>query len=421
MFISLLVIVTTTLLACDKTHQLPTTPVFTSRVLTQSTPFVSPKGEYVTRQEHYHTFRIPGMTVTQNGTILAFAEGRRGFGNDPRRDRAAPIDLVMRKSIDNGQTWQPMVVLESGFHSAGNLFDFADPTPVYDQITGVVFLFYGQWPDVGPTTPIHGQSTDAKAGNQVVWVRSSSDNGETWSNRRQIIYPDEPHETSDGLYWRHAEPGPGSGIQLQWQNLNEQLNGRLVVPAKRSGSITPDGESNVTQLPFVYYSDDHGKNWRIGNVTPGPEADEDEVVELKDGRILLDARQNKGSFRRRHLSSDGGITWGPDRSDSISITPVDTSLIRYDDNRILFSGPRGENGLNRNSITIWTSYDEGETFRDPIKLNDGFAAYSVMQRLADGSLGILVETSSDTDEGSDLKDDSYGAITFYRLDMSEAE
>ena len=145
------------------------------------------------------------------------------------------------------------------------------------------------------------------------------------------------------------------------------------------------------------------------------------MVELKDGRILLDARQNKGSFRRRHLSHDGGITWGPDRSDSISITPVDTSLIRYDDNRILFSGPRGENGLNRNSITIWTSYDEGETFRDPIKLNDGFAAYSVMQRLADGSLGILVETSSDTDEGSDLKDDSYGAITFYRLDMSEAE
>ena len=66
MFISLLVIVTTTLLACDKTHQLPTTPAFTSRVLAQSTPFVSPKGEYVTRQEHYHTFRIPGMTVTQN-------------------------------------------------------------------------------------------------------------------------------------------------------------------------------------------------------------------------------------------------------------------------------------------------------------------------------------------------------------------
>jgi hypothetical protein len=415
MLIIILAIITTTLLACSEPQV--STPV--GDVLTQSIPFISPKGEYVTRQEHYHAFRIPGMVVTQNGTILAFAEGRRGFGNDPRRDREAPIDLVMRRSIDNGYTWQSMVVIESGFHSSGSLFDFADPTPVLDQITGTVFLLYGQWPDIGPTTPVHGQSTDAEVGNQVVWVRSSSDNGETWSNRRQVVYPDEPQETSDGLYWRQAEPGPGNGIQLQWQNSNGQLNGRLVVPAKRSGSITPDGESNVK--PFVYYSDDHGKNWKTGNVTPGPEADEDEVVELKDGRILLDARQKKGSFRRRHLSSDGGITWGPNRSDSTPITPVDASLIRYDDNRILFSGPRGRNGLNRNNITIWTSYDEGETFRNPIKLNDGFAAYSVMQRLVDGSLGILVETSTDTGAELDLLNSLYGAITFYRLNMSGSE
>ena len=71
-------------------------------------------------------------------------------------------------------------------------------------------------------------------------------------------------------------------------------------------------------------------------------------------------------------------------------------------------------GLNRNNITVWSSYDEGKTFRDPVRFNQGFAAYSVMQRLSDGTIGMLVETSKDGNEG-------YGEITFYRFDMAESE
>ncbi len=390
----------------------------TAEVLSKTIPFVSPKGAYVTEANRYHTFRIPGMVVAQDGAILAFAEARRGRGSDPRRDRNAPIDLVMRRSSDNGRTWQPMVVIDSGFRPSGDLVDFGDPTPVLDATTGTVFLFYGQWPDIGPIYPAPGQSPDPADGNHVVWVRWSTDHGKTWSERRQIVYPDEPDETSDGLYWRHAEPGPGSGIQLQRQE-RKSLVGRLIVPAKRAGSTTPEGP--VTVEPFVYYSDDHGKTWQVGNVTPGPDANESEVVELADGRVLLDARQNSGTFRRRHLSSDGGVTWGADRPDNIPLTPVDCSLARYsarragaDRDRILFAGPRGEDGLNRNRITVWTSYDEGRTFVNPVGFNRGFAAYSVVQVLADGTIGLLVETAGPEGE-------SYGAITFYRFDLGELE
>ena len=384
-----------------------------------SVPFVAPKGSYVTQQDRYHTFRIPGMIVSPDGSILLFAEGRRGEGSDPRRDENAPIDLLMRRSTDNGRTWEPMVVIDSGYRPDGGMVDFADPTPVLDATTGTVFLFYGQWPDIAPITVAYGQSSDPDDGNHVVWVRSSSDNGKTWSDRRQIVYPDEPHETSDGLYWRQAEPGPGNGIQLRWQDESGAPNGRLIVPAKRSGSKTPNGE--VTVEPFVYYSDDHGKTWRAGNVTPGPDANEDEVVELTDGSVLLDARQNSGDFRRRHLSTDGGVTWGADRPDDIPITAVDGSLSRYsavrsmhDRDRLLFSGPRGESGLNRNNITVWTSYDEGKTFTNPVQFNTGFAAYSVLQRLPDGTIGMVVETAQD--EGV-----RYGEITFYRFDIAELE
>jgi sialidase-1 len=290
---------------------------------------------------------------------------------------------------------------------------------VLDAETGTVFLFYGQWPDVAPRTVAYGQSADPKDGNQTVWVRSSTDNGQTWSDRKQVIYPDEPHETSDGLYWRQAEPGPGNGIQLQWQDHDRSRNGRLIIPAKRSGSSTADGPVSVE--PFVYYSDDHGKSWQVGKVTPGPDGNEDEVVELVDGRVLLDARQDSGNFRRRHVSTDGGVTWSSDSPDNIAITPVDGSLARYsakraghDRDRILFSGPRGRNGLNRNNITVWTSYDEGKMFTNPVQFNNGFAAYSVIQRLADGTIGMVVETA----KGTAVR---YGEITFYRFDLAELE
>ena len=396
------------------------TAVLSARADVNSTsrPFVSPKGDYVTQQDRYHTFRIPGMVVARDGSILVFAEGRRGDGSDPRRDRDAPIDVVMRRSTDNGRTWEPIAVIDSGFRPNGDLVDFGDPTPVLDAITGTVFLFYGQVPDLAPTFMAHGQSTDPRDGNHIVWIRSSTDNGRTWSDRRQMVYPDEPDETSDRLYWRQAEPGPGNGIQLQWQDPASR-NGRLIMPAKRAGSDTPDGA--VTVEPFVYYSDDHGKTWQLGNVTPGPDANESEVVELTDGRVLLDGRQSSGVFRRRHISTDGGLTWEPDHPFDTPLTTVDGSLSRYSAehegrgrDRILFSAPRGEGGLNRNNITVWTSFDEGETFVSPVQFNRGFAAYSVVQRLADGTVGLLVETASD-------EADRYGAITFYRFSISELE
>lgn len=389
-----------------------------AEVISVNKPFVSPQGEYVTEAERYHTFRIPAMVVAADGSILAFAEGRRGDGSDPRRDKKAPIDIVMRRSTDLGRTWGPLMTIDTGFRPDGNLVDFGDPTPVLDAASGTVFLFYGQWPDVGARHPAPGQNAASQDGNHVVWVRSSADHGKSWSKRKQVVYPDTPAETTDNLYWRQAEPGPGNGIQLSWQD-DHKRNGRLLIPAKRAGSKAPD--SAVTVEPFVYYSDDHGKTWQVGQVTPGPDANESEVVELTDGRVLLDARQNSGKYRRRHFSTDGGVTWRPVHPSQIPLTPVDGSLNRYyaisaghKRNRILFSAAAGKNGLNRNNIAVWTSYDEGKTFVNPVQFHRGFSAYSVVQRLADGTIGLLVETENS-------KGNRYGAITFYRFDLGELE
>ncbi len=401
--------------------------VVDQKVIVRSAAFVSPKGAFVSDPGSYHTFRIPSLVVAPNGDLLAFAEGRRGTGSDPRTQANAPIDLVMKRSSDQGATWGNLVVIDPGFQGPPTnwLVDFADPTVVTDETTtpATMHLLYGQWPDSGAINSVPGNDPNPALDNHTVWVRSSTDSGATWSARTQILKPVGPGDSPDGLYWRTGEPGPGNGIQLRWQEgANSALQGRMVIPAKRSGSTTVGG--SVTTEPFSYYSDDHGATWQVGNPTAGPDANEDEVVELTNGNVLLDARQNSGSFRRRHLSTDGGVNWGPDLGDDVPITAVDTSLDRYsarreggERDRILFSGSLGTpagSGSGRNNIGVWTSYDEGRSFINPVQLDEGYAAYSVVRRLPNGDIGVLVET--DTDSGA-----SYGKIEYFGFGLGVLE
>lgn len=55
---------------------------------------------FVAGQEGYHTFRIPALAVSGQGVLLAFAEGRKHGRGD-----AGEIDLLLKRSLDNGVTW----------------------------------------------------------------------------------------------------------------------------------------------------------------------------------------------------------------------------------------------------------------------------------------------------------------------------
>lgn len=77
----------------------------------------------------YDNFRIPSMIVTQNKTVLIFCEGRSGGD-------ASNIDLLVRRSGDNGKTWSEQTfVWDDGPNTCGN------PCPVIYQTTGRIILF----------------------------------------------------------------------------------------------------------------------------------------------------------------------------------------------------------------------------------------------------------------------------------------
>jgi sialidase-1 len=63
------------------------------------------KHSVVTRK-NYAVFRAPTMVISKKGTILAFAEGRVNGASDED-----DMDVVLKRSMDGGKTWEKMQVL----------------------------------------------------------------------------------------------------------------------------------------------------------------------------------------------------------------------------------------------------------------------------------------------------------------------
>ena len=312
----------------------------------------------------YHTIRIPALEVAPNGTLLAFAEGRRNSSADPGWP-GQEIDLLLKTSRDGGRTWSPIRVIE---HS-GAQWSSANPATVVDKTTGRIWLFYIR---CAPGASTHR----ARPGSRDVLnlARFSDDHGEHWSD--PVDLTPVARDMAD-KEWGTSVPGPGGGIQLS--------SGRLAIPMWRYRPFRD----------FVLFSDDHGPTWQRGGFVSGEMGvDECQLVQLADGRLALDMRQQNGPHRWISFSRDGGQTWSKPRPGQ-QVTPVCcaverwTSVKRGDDrNRIAWTGPRGP---GRNNLTLWISYDELETFQNPRLISEGPGAYSDLAVLPDKSLGILWE------------------------------
>ncbi|MEZ6190965.1 MAG: sialidase family protein [Phycisphaerales bacterium] len=78
----------------------------------------------------YNTYRIPAVIKTQAGTLLAFCEGRKNSRSD-----TGDIDLLVKRSDDDGRTWSTHTVIwDDGENTCGN------PCPVIDRNTGDIIL-----------------------------------------------------------------------------------------------------------------------------------------------------------------------------------------------------------------------------------------------------------------------------------------
>lgn len=356
------------------------------------------KMNYYTPWRDYYVVRIPVICITNKGTLLAFAEGRDGgdTGN---------IDLILRRSEDNGQTWSDaQLVWDAGNDVAGN------PCPIVNKLTGRIFLLM-TWNKNKDT------EYDIMTGNsenvRIPYICHSDDDGLTWSKPKDIS------ETTRGKTWCWYATGPVNGIQIN----RGKYKGRLVAPCNHSSNATSTPNKR-TYRAHIVYSDDNGETWKKSNDQLNM-TNESTIAELEDGSIMQNMRSyHNKNCRAVSYTKNGGLTWNGFRFDEIlSVPRCQGSLIRYNfakydynneqsldpkfrRGRIMFCCPSGS---NRTHLKIWISYNDGFNWEKSKIVYNGCAAYSNLVILQNGKIGVLYEK------------DRYRKIVFETFTLDELE
>lgn len=326
----------------------------------ETTIVFEPGGEYA-------SMRIPALVLTQQGTLLAFCEGRISTSSD-----WADMDMLLRRSTDGGKTWEPAIVVaprQGGMPTS-------NATPIVDR-NGTVHLVY-------------------QRGYANAYYTQSTDDGNTWSPAVDITYAFDAFKPE--YNWQVLAPGPGHSIQL--------TSGRLLVPVWLCdpAKLLPH-KSHYPSRVATIYSDDTGRTWKRGAILPDTPAvknpSEHMAVQLTDGRVMLNIRHSTGNHRRGISYSPDGISgWTTPVLDDELYEPVCmASILRVNDNgkpALLFSNPDTRHAPKppRKNLTLRMSYDEGQSWPVQQVVDTSFSGYSDLAVGKDGTVYCLYETNT---------------------------
>ena len=327
------------------------------------------------------TYRIPGIVTTNEGKLLAIYDIRRDHSGDLQAD----IDVGLSSSTDGGKTWGPMKVIMDrdewgGLSQSEN--GVGDPSILVDRQTGTI------WVAAAWAHGMKGQRswTASKSGMKPeetiqLLLTKSEDDGRSWSPLINITEQVKQPE------WELVMVGPGSGITTS--------DGTLVFPAQFQNS---NGMPHST----ILYSKDHGKTWHFGNGAK-PNTTESQVVELSDGSLMLNMRDNRGGARSVYTSDDLGKSWDkhstsrkalPEPVCNAGLIKTTTKINGTQQTVLLFVNPNSTEG--RKMMTLKASLDEGQTWPEEyqILLDEGYGfGYPNLTMVNDSTIGVLYEGS----------------------------
>lgn len=356
--------------------------------------------------DEVHTYRIPGIATTNNGTLLAVYDVRR----ESSRDLQGDIDIGVSRSTEGGSMWEPMEIgldMDEWGGLPEKFNGVSDACILVDENSGKIFLaglwMHGVINDEGVWQ--EGLTEESKAWNHQ-WrnkgsqpgfgvkqtsqflIATSTDDGKTWSESVNITQMCKKEE-----WWLFA-PAPGHGITME--------DGTLVFP-------TQGRDKNGESFSNITYSKDGGETWTTSNPAFS-NTTENMVVQLDDGRIMLNARynpnrHNPGEDNGRVIvtTSDLGETWEehPTSRNALIESTCMASIHKhiYHENGeeksiLLFSNPNTKTG--RHHMTIKVSLDNGETWPEEywMLLDEGNSrGYSCITSIDENNIGILYEGS----------------------------
>lgn len=323
------------------------------------------------------TYTVPAVAVTRDGTIVVAYDARHGSA----RDLPNNIDIVERRSTDNGVTWtsQTVIVAHSGGNTPSTASGVGDSSLLYDYTNGRLFLFYDYSParvsifsSSTSTTPLFSTSKAPLAETTVhPMLRYSDDNGATWSSPIDLIEQlKRPNMT--GIF-----AGSGHGFQA--------TDGTLLQPY----SYFIGGVERAA----IAYSTDHGTTWHMSPEI-GTHLSESKIVQLNTGALLDDARPTVPGYRKFSHANCVTCRWSPPTSVTAIPDPVvngDLIRVGLHPTWLLESNPDSQ--IARVRLTIRLSMDNGATWRHTLPVTSGSAGYSTMTQLPDGDYAIVYATA----------------------------
>jgi sialidase-1 len=327
-------------------------------------------------QDNCHTYRIPGLATTNKGTLIAVYDNRYRSGGDLPGD----VDVGMSRSTDGGATWDAMRVIMDMGNDKKWLYDgVGDPEVLVDKVNGRIWVG-ATWSHGNRSWNGSGPGMEPAETGQFM-LSHSDDDGKTWSKPRNIT-----KQIKDPK-WRFVLQGPGRGITMR--------DGTLVLAAQYRSA--PGDPHQGKPFSTMISSKDRGETWQIGT---GVKVDttEAQLVELEDGVLMINCRDNRRGSRSVYTTNDLGKTWtqhATSRHGLIEPTCM-ASLLRIDHKELgrllLFSNPNTPAG--RFDMTMKVSTDDGATW--PSRWHTRYdqrlgAGYSCLTRVGDEHVGVVYE------------------------------
>lgn len=320
-------------------------------------------------------YRIPGLARTRKGTLLAVYDIRYNHSGD----LPANIDVGVSRSSDGGRTWSDVEIAMDDAKidpSRGATKGVGDPAILVDEKTGRVWVA-ALWSHKHSIWGSKSGDNSPEACGQLV-LACSDDDGRTWSKPVNIT------EQTKNKDWRILFNGPGSGICMK--------DGTLVFAAQY-------WDEKGVPWSTIVYSRDQGKTWHCGTGV-NQQTTEAQVIELKDGSIMINARCNWGGSRIVGVTKDLGKTWEKhptSRTAQLKEPVCQGSLLAVDavpgaGRVVLFSNPNTTSG--RSHMTLKASTDDAASWpEDKWLLYDARDCwgYSCLAPVDKNHIGVLYE------------------------------